>query len=105
MTAPRTPAELFTVAEAETALGGRERSLEPLGRLWIAVRRTHRSVRSEGGGPPVGRLRSVAESGLDDRVAEGIRVRFEGADWRLVHALRNAPRMGRMTLTLERDET
>ena len=99
----RTPAALFSVAEAETEFGGRTASFEPVGALWIAVQRSHRSERSGGDEPPVERLKVLAETRTDPRVDVGMRVEFEGAGWRLAHVARDAPRMGRMTLTLERE--
>ena len=104
MRALRTPAELFQVVEAETPLGGRARTLEPLGRLWLAVERAHRSGSSGGEEPPVDRLKILAQSRVDARVAAGICVWVDGADWRLTHVVRDAPKMGRMTLTLERQD-
>ena len=50
------------------------------------------------------RLKIFAQSRTDARVAAGICVRFDGADWRLTHVVRDAPKMGRMTLTLERQD-
>lgn len=103
MRAFRTLAELFEVVEAETPFAGRTRTLELVGRLWIAVERSHRSGSSEADEPPVETLKALAQARNDPRAEAGMRVEFDGAGWRLVHLVRDAPRMGRMTLTLERE--
>lgn len=49
------------------------------------------------------REQRLAESRSDRRVEPGQRVDCEGAEWRLVLVDQDRPKMGRMTLTLQRD--
>ncbi|MDO1558115.1 phage head-tail adapter protein [Brevundimonas sp. 2R-24] len=96
-------AELFEAVEAETPLGGRTRALNRLGRLWLTVLSTRRSEDKPGEAPPVGSAESLAECRSDPRLTEGRWVRMGGADWRVVHAEPDRPRLGRMTLRLRRE--
>lgn len=99
----RTLAQLFAREETETALGGRMVDWSPLGELWLALSSPKRNVDAAAGTEPVVTERRLGESGWDPRVAAGQRVDCEGAEWRLVHVDRDAPTIGRMTLTLMRD--
>lgn len=103
MRAHRTLAHLFGRTEVETALGGRTVDWSPLGDLWLALSSPRRSGDGAGGLAPTIREQRLAESRSDPRVEPGQRVDCEGAEWRLVLVDRDRPKMGRMTLTLQRD--
>lgn len=105
MTALRTLAQVFAPVETETAAGGRTVDWEPVGDLWLAVKPPLRRRVDAGDGPPVEGARSLAECRFDPRIEVGMRVEIRGVGWRLTLLDRDAPRLGRMTLTLERDLT
>lgn len=99
----RTLAHLFERSEVETELGGRTVEWTPLGDLWLALSSPQRSGDGAGGTAPVLREQRLAESRSDPRAERGQRVDCDGREWRLVHVDRDRPKMGRMTLTLQRD--
>jgi len=99
----RTLAQVFTPTDAETEFGGRTVDWSPLGELWLRLSSPHRREDGTGEMKPVVTEVSLAESRSDPRVAAGQRVDIAGVEWRLVHVDRDAPEMGRMTLTLTRD--
>lgn len=103
MRAYRTLAQLFERTETETVFGGRTVDWSPMGELWVALSSPHRSGDGTGDLEPVITEKVVAESRSDPRVQAGQRVDCRGVEWRLVHVDRDAPRMGRMTLTLTRE--
>ena len=99
----RTLAQVFERSETETVFGGRTIDWSPLGDLWITLSSPKRSGDTAGDLNPVVTERAFAESRSDPRLQPGQRVDCRGVEWCLVHVDRDAPKMGRMTLTLTRD--
>lgn len=86
--------------ETETPYGGRVVSYEPVGMVWLACAARRRRERSEAGQPARWVETMQAGCRADVRLAEGLVLRFGGADW-TVRGVEAAP-AGRMALDLER---
>lgn len=91
-------AELVEVIEAETPYGGRSRTYEPLGFVWLkpGPARLHR--RGEAGVSET-RETTTAEARADGRLTAGRLLKFGGADWRIAAGETVG---GRAILNLER---
>ena len=96
-------AELYQSVEQETPFGGRSVGLEPVGVVWIEILRRRRRERSEAGVEPRKHEAIDVESRTDPRLSVGRVLRLDGADWRIVLIADDAPKVGRATLTLERE--
>ncbi len=103
MRSHRTLAQVFARSETETALGGRIVAWTLVGDLWMRLAPPQRREDGTGEARPIATEKVLAESGSDPRVQPGQRVDVGGVAWRLVHVDRDAPKMGRMTLTLTRE--
>jgi hypothetical protein len=97
-------ATLKAATEAETAFGGRTRSWAEVATLWVDLKVSARE-RAEADQRPV--LTETAEALARDHplAAVGQRLTLDGDNWRLVRLARGAPKIGRMTLFLEKDPT
>ncbi len=97
-------ATLSEATEAETAFGGRTRSWSEVATVWLDLGVAARE-RAEAGQRPV--LTETAEAVARDHplAAAGQRLSLGGDNWRLVRLVRDAPKLGRMTLFLEKDPT
>lgn len=98
-------ATLQAVVEVETAFGGRSRTWSEVADVWIALTVTGGSEGSQAGQRPT--LATSAEAVARDHplAGAGQRLVVGGDNWRLVRVERGAPRLGLMTLILEKDET
>lgn len=96
-------AEVSAGSESETPFGGRSVTWEPVCVAWLAVVSEQPDEARDGEEPPRERRRLTAETRADPRLARGQRVELDGVAWRLAHVLAEAPRPGRMTLSLERE--
>lgn len=99
---PRRLASLLEATEAETAYGGRTKSWDEVATLWVDLKPAGREA-AEADQRPV--LSETAEAQARDHplAAPGQRLSLDGDNWRLVRLVRDAPRLGRMTLFLEKD--
>lgn len=97
----RVLADLLAPVEAETAQGGRTRTYEALGVVWLAPGRRRRRERTEAG--VIRELETLtAETRADDRLTPGRVLRWGGADWTITAATPGEGAAPRMTLELER---
>lgn len=98
-------ATLQAVVEAETAFGGRSRTWEEVAGVWIQLTITGGREGAEADQRPV--LATSAEAVARDHplAAAGQRLVVGGDNWRLIRVERGAPKIGLMTLILEKDET
>ena len=96
-------AVLESAVEAETAFGGRTRSWSEVATLWVDLRVTGGSEGGEADQRPA--LSEVARAEARDHPAAeaGQRLCVSGDNWRLVRLVRGAPKLGRMTLHLEKE--
>lgn len=95
-------AELLQPVEGETPDGGRTRSYQPLGMVWLKPGPTRRRERSDSVGTRSIEVMSV-ETRTDPRLAEGGVLRFGGGDWSVVGLEGVDGRPGRVELVLERE--
>ena len=94
-------ASLVRPVEAETPYGGRVVSYELVGSLWLELGARRRRERTEGGVTRgVETLSATVRS--DPRLAEGLVVRFGGADWGVLGLEADPKAAGRVRLNLER---
>jgi len=94
-------ASLVRAVEAETPYGGRAVSYEPVGSLWLSLGARRRRERTEGG-VTRGVETLSATVRADPRLAEGLIVRFGGADWGVAGIEADPKAAGRVRLNLER---
>lgn len=94
-------ASLVRAVEAETPYGGRVVSYEPVGSLWLALGARRRRERTEAGVTRAVETLSATVR-ADPRLAEGLVVRFGGADWSVVGIEADPKAAGRARLNLER---
>ncbi|QTC93143.1 phage head-tail adapter protein [Brevundimonas goettingensis] len=97
----RVLAELLQPVEGETPYGGRTRSYEPLGMVWLKTFTTRRREKSDGGATRIVDAMTV-ETRTDPRLVEGRVLRFGGGDWAVTGQQGVGGRPGRVELTLER---
>ncbi len=98
-------ASLMRPVEAQTPYGGRVVSYEPVGSLWLALGARRRRERTEGGvtrGVETLSATTRADPRLAEGAAEGLIVRFGGADWGVVGVEVDPKAAGRARLNLER---
>ena len=98
-------ATLKSVVEAETAYGGRTRSWADVTTLWVDLKVTGGSEGAEADQRPS--LSETAEAQARDHpsAAAGQRLSVGGDNWRVVRLVRGAPKIGRMTLFLQKEPT
>ena len=96
-------AVLQSAVEAETAFGGRTRSWSEVASVWVDLRVTGGSEGAEAGQRPALSESARAEARDHPGAAAGQRLSVGGDNWRLVRLVRGAPKLGRMTLHLEKD--
>lgn len=94
-------ASLARPVEAQTPYGGRVVSYEPMGTLWLALGARRRRERTDAG-VTRGVETLSATVRADPRLAEGLIVRFGGADWGVVGVEADPKAAGRARLNLER---
>lgn len=95
-------ATLQAAVEAETEFGGRTRAWSDVTDLWVELVRKGAAEPAEGGLRPVFTEDAIAVS-HDDPLAEQGQILLAGGDsWRVVRVVRAAPKLGRMTLHLDR---
>lgn len=96
-------ASLESVVEAETAFGGRTRSWSEVASLWVELSVTGAREDSQADQRPD--IAEAAKAVARDLAAAqaGQRLVVGGDNWRLVRVVRGAPRIGRMTLFLQKD--
>ena len=94
-------AQVYRDVETVTPQGGRAVFHEPVGAVWLKVGVRRRRERDEAGTLRI-REEMKAEARTDPRLEEGLRLRFSGADWRLVGIDPVEGVAGRMSLALER---
>ncbi|MNH48457.1 hypothetical protein D3C73_00060 [compost metagenome] len=94
-------ASLMRAVEAETPYGGRVVSYEPVGPLWLSLGARRRRERTESG-VTRGVETLSATVRADPRLAEGLVVRFGGADWGVLGVEADPMAAGRVRLNLER---
>lgn len=97
----RVLADLLAPVETETAQGGRTRTYEPLGVVWLAPGRRRRRERAEAG-VIRGLETMTAETRADGRLTPGRLLRWGGADWTITATTPGEGAGPRMTLELER---
>jgi len=95
-------ATLQAASESETAFGGRTRVWADVCDLWVALAVKGAGEPAEGGLRPVFAEDALAEAHDHPLAAQGQRLLADGYSWRVVRVVRAAPRMGRMTLYLDR---
>ena len=88
--------------EAETPDGGRSVSFEPAGSAWLKCGARRRRERTDADAGPRGVETLSATVRADPRLAEGLVVRFGGADWGVVGVEADPKAAGRARLNLER---
>ena len=98
-------ATLRSAVESETAFGGRTRSWSDVATLWVELTVTAGSEGSEAGQRPVLEVSAQAQARDHPLAAEGQRLSVGGDNWLLVRLARGAPKLGRMTLHLQKDPT
>lgn len=96
-------AVLESAVEAETAFGGRARSWSEVASLWVDLRVVGGSERGEADQRPVLGESARAEARDHLLAAAGQRLSVGGDNWRVVRLVRGAPKLGRMTLHLEKE--
>lgn len=96
----RVLAGVFRPVETVTAQGGRAVFYEAMGQVWLKAGARRRRETGEAGSVIVVETLK-AEVRADPRLEEGLRLRFSGADWKLV-VLDQVSKAGRMVLELER---
>ncbi|HYD45233.1 MAG TPA: hypothetical protein VEA79_08220 [Phenylobacterium sp.] len=100
--AMRVLATLQAAVETETQFGGRTRTWSDVADLWVELTVRGAAEPAEGGLRPVFTEDAVAVS-HDEPLAEQGQILLAGGDsWRVVRVVRAAPKMGRMTLHLDR---
>lgn len=90
------------MTEAETVFGGRNRTWAPVASLWVDLKPSGVREASELGGPPGLTETARAEARSLSAAGRGQRLDAGGPAWRVTAVTRNSPRVGRMTLHLER---
>ena len=98
-------ATLKSAVESETAFGGRTRSWSDVATLWVDLKITGGSEGAEADQRPSLSETAQAEARDHPSAAAGQRLSVGGDNWRLVRLVRGAPKMGRMTLHLQKDPT
>lgn len=93
-------AGVFRPVETVTAQGGRAVFHEAVGQIWLKAGARRRSEKGEAGAVVVVEAMK-AEARADPRLEEGLRLRFSGADWKVL-VVDQALKAGRMVLELER---
>lgn len=96
-------ATLKSVVEAQTAFGGRTRSWSDVATLWVDLRITGGSEGAEADQRPMLSESARAEARDHPLAGAGQRLSVGGDNWRVVRLVRGAPKLGRMTLHLEKD--
>jgi hypothetical protein len=97
----RVLAELLEPVESETPYGGRTRSYEPLGVVWLKTGAARRREKSDGVATRSVEAMTV-ETRIDPRLGEGRVLRFGGGDWLVIGLADVEGRPGRIELMLER---
>ena len=94
---------LEEAVEAETPFGGRSRSWSQVATLWVDLRTGSPRRRSGAGQRP--EMAEIAQAEARDHPAAevGQRLSLDGDNWRLVRLVRGDPKIGRMTLHLEKE--
>lgn len=95
-------ATLQAAAETETAFGGRTRVWADVADLWVELTVKGAAEPAEGGLKPVFTEDAIAVGHDDPLAAQGQILLAGGDSWRVVRIVRGSPRMGRMTLHLDR---
>ena len=88
---------------SETPFGGRAITWTIVGPIWLALKPPRFSESAGEGQKPRQVEKCEAEARFDPLVERGQRVSIDGADYAVVHVAGDAPMLGRMTLTLERE--
>ena len=98
-------AVLREAVEAETAFGGRTRSWSEVASVWVALTVSGGREGAEADQRPV--LTTSAQATARDHplAAAGQRLVVGGDNFRVVRLTRGAPKLGLMTLFLEKDDT
>ena len=101
MSGLRLLAELLQPIENVTPYGGRNRSYQPLGVVWIRTSGLRRRERTDG---PTTRSTEAmtVQTRTDPRLTEGRILRFDGGDWAVTGLQGVNGRPGRVELMLER---
>ncbi len=97
----RTLAVLEAPTEAETVFGGRTRNWTQVAALWVDLRPGGHREAGDGVARPIltETAQAVARSGV---AARGMRLKAGGEPWRVVAVVASTPKLGHMTLKLER---
>lgn len=98
-------ATLKSATESETAFGGRTRSWSEVATLWVDLTITGGSEGAQAGQRPVLDVSAQAQARDHPLAAAGQRLSVGGDNWRLVRLVRGEPKIGRMTLFLQKDPT
>ena len=93
-------AGVFRPVETVTAQGGRAVFHEAMGQVWLKTGARRRAEKGEAGAVVVVETMK-AEARADPRLEEGLRLRFWGADWKVL-VVDQTLKAGRMVLELER---
>jgi hypothetical protein len=96
-------AQVSAPVESETPFGGRTTVWETVGPVWLALKPPRFSERNGEGQRPRQVEQREAEARFDPLVERGQRVSIDGADYAVLHVAADAPMLGRMILTLERE--
>jgi head-tail adaptor len=96
-------AVLQSAAETETAYGGRTRVWSDVASLWVDLSVTGGSERSQAAQRPELSEQAKAEARDHPSAAAGQRLVIGGDNWRVVRLTRGEPKIGRMTLFLQKD--
>ena len=86
--------------ETVTPQGGRAVFYEAVGQVWLKAGARRRSEKGEAGAVVVVETMK-AEARADRRLEESLRLRFSGADWKVL-VVDQTVKVGRMVLELER---
>lgn len=98
-------AVLQEATEAETSFVGRSRTWEEVASVWTQLTVTGGREGAEADQRPVSATSAEAVARDHPLAAAGQRLVVGGDNWRLVRVERGAPKLGLMTLILEKDET
>ena len=98
-------ATLKSAAETETAYGGRTVVWNDVAGLWVDLKAAGGRETAQAGQRPEVVETATAQARDHALAAAGQRLSVGGDNWRIVRLVRGEPRIGRMTLFLERDPT
>lgn len=98
----RVLATLQAAVETETDFGGRTRTWSDVADLWVEFAVKGAAEPAEGGLRPVFTEDALAVSHDDPLAEQGQVLLANGDSWRVVRVVRGAPKLGRMTLYLDR---